>query len=223
MQTNDTIIQDKQSATEYDLQARKTNWLGPEVVFGLTYEFVKPGESVLDLGIGSGLSSILFHRAGLRVSGLDGSSEILAVCAAKGFAVELKQHDLRDVPLPYPSSFFNHVLSVAVLNSFRDLGPLIGEVARIVKRQGVFAFTVEEQKPGQEDAYAINRVQVAEKPKEESAVTLFRHSANHIAQLLDHNDFVPLKTLEFLAFRYPAENRDVFFKAYVAQKQWNEA
>ena len=32
MQTNDTIIQDKQSATEYDLQARKTNWLGPEVV-----------------------------------------------------------------------------------------------------------------------------------------------------------------------------------------------
>ncbi len=223
MQTGDTIIGDKQSATEYDLQASKSHWHGPEVVFGLTYEFVKPGESVLDLGIGSGLSSILFHRAGLRVYGLDGSSEILAVCAAKGFAVELKQHDLRDVPLPYPSRFFDHVLSVAVLNSFRDSGPLFGQVARIVKEQGIFAFTVEEQELGQSDAYAINRVQVAEKPKEESAVTLFRHSADYIAQLLDHNDFILLKTLEFLAFQYPAENKDVFFKAYVAQKQWNEA
>ncbi len=218
MQTGDTIIRDQQSATEYDLQARKTDWHGPEVVFGLTYELVKPGDSVLDLGIGSGLSSILFHRAGLRVYGLDGSGEILAVCAEKGFAVELKQHDLRDMPLPYPSSFFDHVLSVAVLNSFQDLSCLFKEVARIVKQPGIFAFTVEEQKPGQADAYAINRVQVSEKPNAESAVMLFRHSADYIAQLLDHNNFVLLKTLEFLAFRYPAENKDVFFKAYVAQK-----
>jgi predicted TPR repeat methyltransferase len=219
MQTDDTIIQDKQSATEYDLQARKTNWLGPEVVFGLTYELVKPGELVLDLGIGSGLSSILFHKAGLRVYGLDGSSEILEVCAAKGFAVELKQHDLRDVPLPYPSNFFDLVLCVAVLNSFRDLGPLFRQVARIVKEQGAFAFTVEEQKPGQADAYAVNRVQVSEKPKAGSAVRLFRHSSGYITQLLDSNGFVLLKALEFLAWKYPAENIDVFFKAYVAQKQ----
>ena len=105
-----------------------------------------------------------------------------------------------------------------MLNSFHDLGPLFIEAARIVKEQGVFAFTVEEQKSGQSDAYAINRVKVSEKPNVESAVTLFRHSADYIAQLLDHNNFVLLKTLEFLAFRYPAENKDVFFKAYVAQK-----
>ena len=60
MQTNNTIIRDSQSAIGYDNQARKTNWFGPEVVFGLAYEFVKTGESLLDLGIGSGLSSILF-------------------------------------------------------------------------------------------------------------------------------------------------------------------
>jgi predicted TPR repeat methyltransferase len=219
MQTQDTIIQDKQSAVGYDLQARKTNWFGPEVVFGLTYEFVKSGESILDLGIGSGLSSILFHQAGLRVYGLDGSNEILKVCAAKQFAVELKQHDLRNVPLPYPAIAFNHVLAVAVLNSFHDLAPLFAEVARIIQGQGIFAFTVEAQKPGQSDGYAINRVEVANQPKAESAVRLFRHSDEYIARLLEANGFVLVRTLEFLAFQYPAEHKDVFFKTYITQKQ----
>ncbi len=182
MQSNDTIIKDKKSAVEYDKQARETNWLGPDVVFGLAYEFVKPGDSLLDLGIGSGLSSILFHKAGLRVYGLDGSGEILKVCKSKGFAVELKQHDLRSMPLPYPSGFFDHVVSVAVLNSFRDLAPLFKETARIMTDGGIFAFTVEEQKSDQDDGYEINRVDVSEKPKAETAVTLFRHSSDYIAQ-----------------------------------------
>ena len=217
-QTNDTIIKDKRSAIEYDLQARETQWFGPEVVFGLTYEFVKPSDSVLDLGIGSGLSSILFHKAGLRVYGLDGSSEVLEVCDSKGFAVQLTQHDLRNVPLPYPSGFCDHIVSVAVLNSFRDLEQLFGEIARIVKGHGIFAFTVEEQKPGQEDRYAINRVDVSEKPEAEKAVMLFRHDPGYIANLLDRNGFVLLKAFEFLAFKYPAENKDIFFKAYITRK-----
>jgi hypothetical protein len=33
MKTNSTIIQDSQSASGYNDQARKTNWFGPEVVF----------------------------------------------------------------------------------------------------------------------------------------------------------------------------------------------
>lgn len=218
MRSNDTIIQDVQAAVEYDDQARKTHWFGPEVVFGLAREFVNPGESLLDLGIGSGLSSILFHRAGLRVFGLDGSHEVLEICKAKGFAAELKEHDLRDLPLPYPTHFCDHVISVAVLNSFKDLDPLFREVARIIKPGGIFAFTVEEQKPGQDDSYPINRVAVDEKPDEATAVRLYRHSEAHIQASLDQNGFEILKALEFVAFKYPAEHKDVFFKAYIARK-----
>jgi predicted TPR repeat methyltransferase len=219
MQANDTIIRDSQSANEYDNQARATNWFGPEVVFGLTYEFVQPGDCLLDLGIGSGLSSILFHKAGLRVFGLDGSSKVLKVCKSKNFVEALKQHDLRDLPLPYPSQFCNHVVSIAVLNSFEDLAPLFDEVARIMKASGIFAFTVEEQKPGQQGSYAINRVEVSEKPRDEMAVRLYRHSEDYMTRLLGRNGFVLLKTLEFVAFKYPAENKDIFFKAYVVRKE----
>jgi predicted TPR repeat methyltransferase len=216
---NDTIIRDEKSAAGYDQQAQATHWFGPDVVFGLTYEFVKPGDTLLDLGIGSGLSSIPFHKAGLHIYGLDGSTEILEVCQAKGFTVELKLHDLRTLPLPYPSRRFDHIVSVAVLNSFQDLDLLIEEIARIIKGQGIFAFTVEDQKPGQEDSYPINRVAVSEQPDAETAVRLFRHGENYIFRLLEQNNFVLLKALEFLAFKYPAENKDFFFKAYIAQKK----
>ena len=218
MRTNDTIIRDSQSASGYDEQARRTNWFGPEVLFGLTYEFVKPGDSLLDLGIGSGLCSILFHKVGLQIFGLDGSREVLGVCAAKGFTTNLREHDLRDLPLPYPSQFCDHVVSVAVLNSFKDLAPLFNEVSCVIKANGIFAFTVEEQKPGQGDRYAINRVEVSEEP-DDTAVMLYRHSEVYITRLLAQNDFELLKALEFVAFKYPAENKDVIFKAYVTRKK----
>jgi len=216
---NDTIIKDKKAAEEYDLQARMTHWHAPEVVFGLAYEFVQPGESLLDLGIGSGLSSILFHKAGLQIYGLDGSNEVLGVCAAKGFTVDLKPHDLRNLPLPYSSQTFDHVICVAVLNSFKELGPLFGEVGRFIKNQGIFAFTTEERKPGQGDHYAINPVEVSEQPDAETAVTLYRHSEEDIARAVDGGGFSLLKTLDFLAFKYPAEKTDIYFKATVARKK----
>jgi predicted TPR repeat methyltransferase len=219
MKTADTIIHEAESALGYDRQAQATNWRGPEVVFGLAYEFVQAGETLVDLGIGSGLSSILFHKAGLRVYGLDGSSEVLEVCGAKAFTVELKQHDLRTLPLPYPTRSFEHGVCIAVLNSFPELEPLFTEVSRILKVQGIFAFTVEEQKPGQEAYYPINPVEVAENPKEDVAVLLYRHSAEVIGNALERSGFTLLKALEFLAFAYPAEQRDVYFKAIIARKR----
>jgi predicted TPR repeat methyltransferase len=218
-QSTDTIIHDIRSAREYDDQAQLTNWRGPEAIFGLSYEYVKPGQSLLDLGIGSGLSSILFHKAGLRVYGLDGSSEILKVCAAKNFAVELKSHDLRKLPLPYSTSSFNHVIAIAVLNSFSELGTLFSDIARILKGEGIFAFTVEEQKPDQPASYPINRVEVSDVPDPESAVVLHRHSESYINGLLDRIHFNVLKTFDFVAFKYPAENIDILFKAYITQKK----
>jgi ubiquinone/menaquinone biosynthesis C-methylase UbiE len=218
MRTADTIIHDPESAQGYDAQAQATNWRGPDAVFGLAYEYVRPGEKLLDLGIGSGLSSLPFHKAGLQIYGLDGSSEVLEVCRAKGFTVGLKQHDLRLLPLPYPMGFFEHVVCVAVLNSFPELEPLFIEVSRILKPQGIFAFTVEEQKAGQQASYPINPVEVAENPKEDVAVLLHRHSPALTSSALETGGFIPLKALEFLAFSYPAEQRDVYFKAIIARK-----
>ncbi len=43
----------------YDQEAKATGWLGPEITFGLTYTYVNAGDRLLDLGIGTGLGSVL--------------------------------------------------------------------------------------------------------------------------------------------------------------------
>ena len=87
-----------------------------------------------------------------------------------------------------------------------------------MKQHGIFAFTVEEQASGQEDHYAINPVEVAENPEEGLAVMLYRHGAETIRSVLEGSRFTPLKSVEFVAFAYPAEQRNVYFKAIIARR-----
>jgi hypothetical protein len=51
-------------AAAYDARAQEYDWRGPEVAFGLSYRYVQPGESLLDIGIGTGLSSYLRNQSG---------------------------------------------------------------------------------------------------------------------------------------------------------------
>jgi hypothetical protein len=99
MQMKDTIFRDWNSAVEYDQQARDTHWFSPAVILGLNHKFVKSGDLVLNLGMGSG---------------------------------ELTCCDLGILSLPYPSSDFTHMLSVAILNSVQDLSDLSIKMARTI-------------------------------------------------------------------------------------------
>ena len=217
MSTGSSSNSHSEDAAQYDRQVREEGWRGHEVLFGLMYEYIKPGETLLDIGIGTGLASLLFHKTGLQISGLDSSKEMLEVCASKGFAAHLVRHDLRQVPFPYPADSFNHVISLGVLNFFADLAPVFEETARIIRRQGVFAFTVEEQKPGQQDEYVLRTSGGSGQADKETVVNMYRHSDGHIRGMLTGNGLTLLKDFEFLAGRYPAEGMNIYFKAYVAR------
>ena len=205
-------------AALYDQQYTEHGCHGHEVLFGLMYEFIKPNETLLDIGIGTGLSSFLFHRAGLQISGFDFSKEMLEVCESKGFAAHLVQYDLRHVPFPYPENSFNNVVSLGVLNFYSDLGPVFKETSRIIRPHGILGFSVEEQKPGQQAKYVFRINEDPDQKGEETSVTMYRHSDGYIRELLGTNGFTVLKDFEFLADQYPEQGIKVYFKAYVAQK-----
>jgi ubiquinone/menaquinone biosynthesis C-methylase UbiE len=129
-------------ASEYDQMAKEYNNHIHEVLFGMCFEYIKPGDTLLDLGIGTGLSSILFAKAGLKITGLDGSNEMLKACGKKGIVHELKHYNIQELPLPFQNDTFSHTVCCGVLHTIGDLKPLSEDIFRILKPNGIFAFTI---------------------------------------------------------------------------------
>lgn len=202
-------------ASEYDRKAEEYNWRGPEVAFGLVYAFVRSGESVLDVGIGTGLGSFLFHRAGLRVYGMDVSAQMLDACRQKQFAADLRQHDLTARPYPYETASLDHAICIGVLHFFGDLRPVFGEVMRIVRDDGIFVFIVEDRAPGEEAKYVLG----PEYTESGSSVTMYRHGMEEIRRLLDDHELSLVRRLEF-TMPMDREGTETFrAKAYVAKRK----
>jgi len=198
-------------ASEYDRGKDAQGWRGPEVVFGLLYEFVGPGESVLDIGIGTGLGSALFHKAGLRVHGMDMSPEMLKVCEKKRMTEALKLHDLTTEPYPYAEASLDHAVCVGVLNHFEDLGPVFRETSRILRDSGVFGFIVADMRPDETPSFHVEHA--------DSRVTMFRHGRSQIFDLMDRNAFEPLRELEFSVAGHDGRSAPFRLRAYAARRR----
>ena len=199
------------AAIDYDRQKKIWGWHGPEVVFGLIYECISPGQSVLDIGIGTGLGSALFHKAGLRVHGMDISPAMLAVCEKKGFAEDLRIHDLTVSPYPYDAASFDHAVSVGVLNHFEDLSTVFAEAARVLKENGVFAFVVDDRKEDEAARFEVEH--------NGSQVALFRHSEALVNRYLRDTDFELLSKVEFRMAGHRPTDRPFHLVAYAARKK----
>lgn len=207
-----------ESAHDYDAQSRQHEWHGPEVLFGLAFEFVNTGETLLDMGIGTGLSALPFSKAGISIVGIDDSTEMLDVCRSKNAAWELKRHDIRQTPFPCPDSAFDHVIACGVFHLIEKLDPLVAEASRMLREKGTFVFTFEKHRVGADDGFPVRAGEVSKRIDEETGAEIFRHSEGYIKRLLAQNGFGVLKTLEFVASVHPETGRKVHFKGVVARK-----
>ena len=173
-------------AADYDQQVQSYGCHVADVLFGLCYEYVQPGQRLLDAGIGSGLSAQLFAKAGLQIHGMDFSPAMLAECRAKGFAADLTLHDLQQAPWPYPASGFAHVVCCGVLHFMGDLETTFREAARVLAPRGVFVFTT--QLPA---ALTTDR-----RPYQQRVMgdfNIFAHTPAYVEALLVQHAFAPLK------------------------------
>lgn len=197
----------KEHAASYDDEVREYESYGHDVLFGMSYEFVQPGENILDLGIGTGLASIQFSKIGLKVYGLDISEEMLNVCRKKGFVEELKLHNLLAGKMPYEDNFFHHILSCGVFHFISELDNIFSEAARIMKHGGILAFSI---------APNINKEDYS---REMTAwgVPIYKHSPVYIKKLLDENGITLLKEQRLLMKGADKINYDMLFSVLIAK------
>ncbi len=199
---------------EYDKRVKEYGWVGSEVAFGLSYEYMSPGQTILDVGIGTGLGSVLFHRAGMVVYGLDNSDAMLDICRKKGFASDLQLHDMNKLPYPYDVESLDHAVSIGVLQYFENFQPVIEEVVRIIRESGVFVFTVLDRSPSESAAMVLG----PEITDSGSTDTIYRHSTAQISEYLQACGLESVKSIEFNMFMDREQRRKAPVKTYVAMK-----
>jgi len=199
--------------TAYDEEAEATGWYGPEVTFGLTYAHVQPGQSMLDIGIGTGLGSILFLKAGLEIHGMDISPQMLDACLSKGFS-SLHLHDLSKTPYTFDSESIDHAVCTGVFNFFSNLSPVFQEASRILRKGGLFAFVVGDRFENEVHAIEVG----AEHTKSEKTVTMYLHSAKQIAELMVRYGFEPMRELPFTVFMDRERTKSMPARSYLTRK-----
>ena len=174
-------------AADYDAQVCAYDCHMAEILFGLCYEFIQPRQSLLDVGLGSGLAAQPFAKAGLEVHGMDFSPAMLEICQAKEFAVDLKEHDLQQIPWPYQAYLFDHLVSCGVFHFVADLESIFGEANRVLQEGGLFAFTTKIPPD-------LEITQQEYDPQNSGGFEIFPHAPAYIETLLTQHAFTRLKT-----------------------------
>ena len=206
-------------AGEYDKVGKERSWHGPEIIFGLMYDYIAPCESLLDIGIGTGLDAAIFQKAGLHVHGIDGSKEMLKICREKQVAVELKQLDFLQDEIPYPDAFFNQAIANAIYHITGKIEKSMGEVKRLLKKGGIFGFTTHEQEPGMESDYKETDIKGQYiKIREQYGFPVYKHTDQYVKSLLERYDFDLLKKIKFEAFTAYKDNPSYTFSLFIARK-----
>jgi len=199
----------------YDKRVKEYGWVGSEVAFGMAFEYTSPGQTLLDIGIGTGLGSILFHKVGLVVYGLDNSDAMLDICRSKGFVFDLQLHDMSKFPYPYDGESLDHAVCIGALQYFENIQPVIEEVTRIIRVSGVFVFTVMDRSPGESTAMVLG----PEITDSGSTDTIYQHSTAQVTEYLQAFGFKSVKSLEFNMFMDREQRRKSPVKTYVAMKR----
>jgi ubiquinone/menaquinone biosynthesis C-methylase UbiE len=94
------------------------------------------GDTILDLGCGTGADALHLQERGIRVRGIDSSLGMVSIARKKG--VNAVHYDLKD--LPALSGRFDGVISnFGALNCLQEMTPVAGELGRLVRPGGFVA------------------------------------------------------------------------------------
>jgi predicted TPR repeat methyltransferase len=189
MGKNKIISAHNKEAKNYDSQAKEYDSYANDVLFGMCFEYVTSNEKLLDLGIGTGLASINFSKIGLKIYGIDASQEMLNACKSKFFTEQLLLRNIFDFPVPFNDSFFNDVICCGVLHFFENISSLFNEIKRLIRKNGIFAFTIS---PSNLLKSEKDYKDFIESPTG-WGVSIYKHSQEYINNLLKNSGFELLK------------------------------
>ena len=105
--------------------------------------FAPATADVLDLGCGTGLSGMALRGIARNLTGVDLAPKMLVHARARGCYDELAESDLLAWMGESAGARFDVIAAADVLIYFGALEPVFAEAARLARRGGLFAFSIE--------------------------------------------------------------------------------
>jgi len=218
MNNLDSITIHDKGASIYDSQVKEYKNHMHEILFGMCYDYIEKDDLLLDIGIGTGMSSEYFANEGLQIYGMDGSSEMLKECKKKNFVKELKLHSITDIPLPYNNHSFRHIICCGVFHFIGEINSITKDVSRIINDGGFYAFTVITELAKNIGSKSSNFIGCVEMPGD-WGIPIYKHSDSYINKISNSNGFDIVKEQQILAFSGYENIGDIVFKLYIMQKE----
>ncbi|MFG1303292.1 methyltransferase domain-containing protein [Xanthobacter autotrophicus] len=139
-----------QYADRFDTALRdKLAYRGPELLFeALTRAAAARGRTLdfaegLDLGCGTGLAGVLFAQVVEQLAGVDLSPAMLEKAAALGLYARLEAGEMGAALEAVPEVSLDLILAADALCYVADLAPIFHAARRVLRADGLFAFTLE--------------------------------------------------------------------------------
>lgn len=102
----------------------------------------KQSKRMLDFGCGTGRHSMFFAKAGCEVFGFDQSEEAIMLAESslkkENVTATLRVWDMFNLPLPYPSRYFDAVVVIGVIHHgfLSDIRNIASEIERVTRPSG---------------------------------------------------------------------------------------
>ena len=139
----------------------------------------QPGWNILDLGCGTGLCGELFKEFSARLTGIDISQEMITAAKAKNIYDELLVADIEQALTDYHD--LDLILAADVFTYIGELNGIFAQVRRALKKNGLFAFSVEKTEKS---------------PFELQPSIRYAHSRSYLETLIARHDFKILSLKE---------------------------
>ena len=197
------------------------SWTSPREANKLILPYVKPGFSVLDIGIGTGQSSEELAKAGCKICGIDISQKMIEICKNKFPDFELYQADLEEgLPMLLGRSF-NVVMAIGVLEFVEEIDKTINLLITFLKPSGFLCFTFEKYLP----KHKFQKWRKSEMGKgavdpipELLTFLNYRYTPKEIKEIMRHYKLKMLKIRTFRAYFKSKEKIPIFYDIILAQK-----